>query len=156
MNKSLPRGWRAVFWTSVAVLVVSLALVLVSTWRALPLKTGGNWQIDLYRGGLAVHVGLEGSAFWDFQSIETQSRGQIFWLPASTVNSQAPEWCVIVPLVWLTAAATAAIVVSAWRLRHSTKPGVCSHCGYALLSLAAPITCPECVTPHHASKNERH
>jgi hypothetical protein len=145
-----------VLWLSIAAFFVSLGLVIISTWRSLPLKTGGNWEIDVYRGGLAVKVGLEGSAYWDYQALEARSYDRIFWLPCSTFNSQAPEWCVVVPLVWLVGAAAAAIAVSAWRLRRPVKPGVCMRCAYDVSTLAALATCPECGTLHHAGEGARY
>lgn len=140
--------WRRVFWLSVVSFLISLSLVLLSIWHALPIKNGGDWDIDIYRGGLAIKVGLEGAAYWDYQVIEVQSRRQVFWLPRYTMNSQAPEWCVIVPLVWFVAATVAASVFSAYRWGSSAKPGVCIRCAYDLSALAAPATCPECGTQH--------
>ncbi|MGQ0627318.1 MAG: hypothetical protein ACT4PL_04360 [Phycisphaerales bacterium] len=141
---------------SLTAFFVSLGIVIVSTWRSLPLKTGGNWEIDVYRGGLAVKVGLEGSAYWDYQVMEARARGQIFWLPCSTVNSQAPEWCVVVPLVWFVMATAGTVVVSACRLRRFAKPGLCRRCAYDVSTLAAPATCPECGTLNLACESERH
>ncbi|MCX5691117.1 MAG: hypothetical protein NTV94_15250 [Planctomycetota bacterium] len=132
------------FWSSLAIACLTLCLLIISLWRNISIAGGSNWQVQIYRGGVAITIGLEGASYWDYTTLEVQSKEAIFWLPRQYFFSQAAQGAVILPLPWLVAGTS--LLAAGAALRTRRHPGKCPGCRYDITSTAHRGICPECGT----------
>ena len=138
------KRWKLVFWSSLAISCLTLCLLIISLWRGISVASGDNWQVQIYRGGVAITVGIEGAAYWDYSVHEVRLKETIFWLPRQYFFSQAAEGGVILPLPWLVAGTSLLAAVAGLRTRR--HPGRCPSCRYDIASIVQRGICPECGT----------
>ncbi len=132
------------FWSSLAITCLALCLLIISLWRSISVAGGNNGQVQIYRGGVALTIGLEGASYWDYTALEARSEETIFWLPRQYLFSQAAQGAVILPLPWLVVGTS--LLAAAATLRTRRRPGQCPGCRYDITSIAPRGICPECGT----------
>ena len=157
------RGWWVLMWTSAAVCLGLLALMVLSIVYYAELFTSdelvhlvvfpGSLHIRLIFGGYpftgSSGTGSDWHFYWPGGTLFWKRIHHLMWVPRLVwgPGRNRSYWIVCDLPIWIPTLVAAALFAVAWRHRQAgPRPGTCHGCSYDLTGNVSGI-CPECGRP---------